>query len=224
MDGRLARLGVGPHEPTLAVNGDAAVARVDVPVVVEIRPLNDAFGEHVSASGSVDAQVVVSGSPAAGGAASVVTDWSPTTTADVHLSGATVARSTEARQAVLDRARADGGGRFLISDVPGLGSPTSVEPGFQTDAAGMRWLQVGLDFDQPVARLLPAPFAAPGIDWVLSMSRHLVAHHILHAVANTMGGASPPPVGTGHPQIAPGSRSRASTSTSTIPVWSCSAR
>ena len=203
-DGRLATVSIGPHEPTFADNGDAAAARVRVPLTVEIRPLNDSFGDRVNAVGSVDARVLISGAPAAGGSASVATDWSATTLGDVRLSGATGQRLAEARAAVLDWARADGGGRFLVPLIPGLGSPSTIEPGFATDSGGARWLQLAIDFDEPVARVLPAPIAAPGIDWVLSMSRHLVTHHILHQVATAMGGASPPPIGTGHPQIAPG--------------------
>jgi hypothetical protein len=203
-DGRLATLGIGPHEPTLAENGDAAAARVRVPVTVEVRPLNDSFGDRVNAVGSVDARVLISGASAAGGSASVATDWSATAPRDVQLSGATGRALSEARAAVLDWARADGGGRFLVPEIPGLGSPSTIEPGFNADPAGARWLQLAIDFDQPVAKVLPTPLATPGSDWVLSMSRHLVTHHILHEVATTMGGASPPPLGTGHPQIAPG--------------------
>jgi Protein of unknown function (DUF3892) len=203
-DGQLATLSLGPHEPTLMDKDDPAAARVRVPLSVEVRPLNDSFGDRISTVGSVDAHVLISGDPGAGGQASVVTDWSATKLRDVQLSGATGRALTTARTAVLDWARADGGGRFMVPQIPGLGSPSTIEPAFGMDADGDVWLQLAVDFDQPVSRPLPTPRSAPGADWALSLSRHLITHHVLYGIAAKLGGAPPPPIGSGQPQVAPG--------------------
>ena len=203
-DGQIATLSLGPHEPTLMDNDDPAAARVRVPVNVEIRPLNDSLGDRISTVGSVDAHVLISGDSGAGGPASVVTDWSATKLRDVHLSGATGRALTTARTAVLDWARADGGGRFMVPLIPGLGAPSTIEPAFGIDPEGDAWLQLAVDFDQPVSQALPTPRPADDADWVLSLSRHLVTHHVLYAIAAKLGGAPPPPIGSGQPQVAPG--------------------
>jgi hypothetical protein len=200
VDGSVAELSLGPHQPQLS--NDATEIRVRVRVCAWTRPLDDLGIIESSGTGSVNARVVVTGIPAtAGGPATIWTDWSPTAASDVDFAAPAGTDPEIAARAVLDWAQLDGGGRFIVPQIAGIGTPTTVAAQFAADSGGQLWTQVAVDFDRLTIAQMPDPQDIDG-DWALLMSRSLVTTQVRRAIADTFGGDPPPPEGAGRPEIA----------------------
>lgn len=139
-DRTVTEITIGPHHVRLPGDGDQARARIRV--TAWTHPLDDPTTITSYGSGTVDAAVVAAGLPALrGGPATVWTDWSATTAADVTLTAAPGDDPTTT--AVLDWVRADGGGRFVIPEIAGIGPVTDAAVRFAGDTSGRRVLKFG---------------------------------------------------------------------------------